>query len=263
MRTLKLTALAAPMLSLGLCLVTGPALAGIYPEIWEKYYHLYELEHPEAVDTLTDSEIADGIFPGQILGEWDEPPLDLFQTPWPQRENTFEILAASSRDLARCIYGLALFTHDLDESISLERFERGAQGFHYSTDQIVDWANAVLSGEFPLYTTEELWFLGWLCEQNVLVVDEGDIASSGILGHILGASSGPHRSMALNLNHERLHVLWDESLPFNMEWHARWEELSDEQRQAVFEDLSGYDQDNIEGIIEEWSVRQNEAEAVW
>ena len=253
-----LTAAALP------ALLAAPARAGLYPELWERYYQLYEEQEnggAEAEQGLSEPDEA--LFPGRLAGDWDEEPQGLFHDAWPARAQTYEILAASSRDLARSIYGLALYTHDLDQSVDLARFEAGAQGFHYSMDQLVGWADAVLAGEFPLYTGEELQLLSWLLQDGALAVEEGRVASTGLVGHVLGAASGRNRSLELNLDHERLHVLWDESPAFKLEWQARWRDLSDAAREEVFAQLSGYDRENLEGIIEEWAVRQNEADATW
>ena len=253
--------------SLILLCLAAPGRAGVYPELWERYYQLFEDQSgagsPAEVPPTEVPPAEPREFMGRILGEWAEPPRDLFQEPWPQREVTYEILAADNALLARSIYGLALFTHDLDQSVDLGRFERGAQGFHYSLGQITDWANAVLSGDFPLYAAEELLLLGRLVEDGVLTVAEGSVTATGKAAHVLGAAAGSNRSLALNLNHERLHVVWEESPAFSLEWRQRWRDLSDEEREAVFADLSGYDRENVEGVIEEWAVRRNEAEAVW
>ena len=66
-----------------------------------------------------------------------------------------------------------------------------------------------------------------------------------------------------DLRHEWLHVMWDEDDGFRHSFTAAWESLSQEEREAVFEDLSGYDRSNIPGIIDEWAVQTREMESGW
>ena len=57
--------------------------------------------------------------------------------------------------------------------------------------------------------------------------------------------------------------MWDEDDGFRHSFTAAWESLSQEEREAVFEDLSGYDRSNIPGIIDEWAVQTREMESGW
>ena len=242
----------ALILSLAPALDAAKAQAGIHP-LWDKYLNIYE-------DRRDLPELS---FQGRIVGDWTERPEKQFMDAWPYRGATYEILCATGKDLARLIYGLALHTHDLDPSVDLGRFERGAQGFHYSTDQIAAWANDVLAGTFPLHTAEELAFLGWLTEDGILELDGGAVRPGDGPTHVLGAAPGKRRSMEFNLRHERLHVMWDEDDSFRQEFTGLWETLSEEEHEAVFEDLSGYDRTNLPNIIEEWAVRSRESETGW
>ena len=234
--------------------------------VFIKYFSYYE-KFKE--DRHQDSE--PGVFrptksyecPGYIAGEWAEKPDDLFCEAWPYRAKTYEIFFPTKKDIARAIYGLALFTRDLKPSVTLERFERGAGGFHYSIDQIAGWANAVMSGSQKVYTEEEQDFLDRLLADRVLLKVNGRYVSIGLVNHVLGVAPMKKRSLVLNLNHERTHVMWDEDPSFKERSIAGWRSLSQEEKDAVYNQLKGYSKENELQIIEEWAVRKNEAKPMW
>jgi len=233
--------------------LAAPAWAGISP-LWDKYISLYEANQPNHETTT---------FQGRVLGNWSERPSSLFNAVWPYRHNSYELLCADAATLARLIYGLALHAKDLDPSVDLARFERGAQGFHYGVDQITAWANDLLHGKFPLHSAQELALLGWLVEDGVLRAQDGALLPTGMAAHVLGAAPGKSRGLALNLDHERLHVLWDEDEAFRAERQAAWQALSDADKEAVYARLKGYDRTNQPQIIEEWAVYNAETTPPW
>lgn len=192
--------------------------------------------------------------PGWIAGNWMDPPLTLFRETWRYRCTTYEILFSDSTRLAAAIYGLAVFTGDVPPDMDIDRFLRGAQGFHYTVGQIIDWAGGTNGG----HTSEERTFLKKIIEDKVILYQDGRFLPGGRVTHVLGAAKGRKRSLALNLNHERIHVYWDENLLFKAKWLARWESLSPEERQEAIDSLKGYNQEDELSLIEEWSVRQNE-----
>ena len=182
---------------------------------------------------------------------------------WRYRRTTYEFIFPSRLSIARAVYQLALFTGDLDSSISMLRFEKGAQGFHYSLTQITEWANNHAADRFLDASRHEDALLICLILDGVVKRSDGIFYDTGRVKHVLGASPGITRSLALNLNHERLHVLWDEDLKFRATYVSRWEALTRNEQKAVYETLSGYGLDNEMGIIEEWAVRQCEADSIW
>ena len=201
--------------------------------------------------------------PGFIAGGWTSPPRELFREKWPFRATTYELFFPDSKSIARVVYGLALFARDLDPSVSLERFERGAGGFHYRVDQVAHWAEAVRTGEWKTYTREEREFLERLLRDRVIMEKDGRIVVGNRVTHVLGAAPQKKRTLHLNLTHERTHVLWDEDRTFQKRHIDEWRNLTEEDRKAVYTRLKGYDPSNEMQIIEEWSVRKNEKKPFW
>ena len=242
----------APLLWAASCSSSAKGAPDI-ERLYKKYENLldkYKVPSPPAVKNTE--------CPGWITGNWAEPPQDLFCQKWPYRRDTYEIFFSEKKEIARAIYGLALFTKDLDRSVTLERFERGAGGFHYSIGQMTSWANAVLQGVQPLYTDEEKALLDKLVADYVLVRVNGRYVSIGLVAHVLGVAPQKKRSLSLNLNHERLHVLWDENSKFRETAIQKWRGMTDTEKQAVYKKLKGYNPENEMQIIEEWAVRQHE-----
>jgi hypothetical protein len=222
--------------------------------LWEKYAAL--------LNQTEEASVAHQ-YSGRIIGEWTEKPERMFFANWPYRGITYEMYFAQKKELGRKIYGLALFTKDIDRSINLEKFEKGAQGFHYSISQVVNWANAVLQGELQFNTNEEFILLYQLMEDEAISLVSGNWASTGRIKHILGVTPGRKRSLKLNLNHERIHVIWDEDPAFREKHTTRWNKLPESKQDEILKDFKNYDQTNINQIIEEWAVRQNESSVSW
>lgn len=222
--------------------------------LWHKY---------SGIQIETEDPNDDHRYPGRIIGHWTERPEKIFYTNWPYRGTTYEMYFARKNKLGRAIYGIALFVKDIDPSITLSRFERGAQGFHYSIEQVINWANVVLQGNMKFNTNEEFILLYWLMEEDGISIDQGRWTSTGKIKHLLGIAPGRKRSLKLNLNHERYHVIWDEDTAFRQKYTTEWNQLSEDKRNDILEGLKGYDKSNIKQIIEEWAVRQNESGGIW
>ena len=182
---------------------------------------------------------------------------------WRFRRTTYELLFPNRADLSETIYQLAIFSGDLDAGISKERFQNGAQGFHYSMDQILDWANSRPRNRFLMAHPGEDRLLLCLLLDGVIKITDGRFYASGRVRHVLGAAPGIRRSLALNLNHERWHILWDEDLKFRARYVSKWEALTTEKQKAVYDSLNGYGLDNEMSVIEEWAVRQQESSSLW
>ncbi|MDR2161118.1 MAG: hypothetical protein LBO77_03120 [Desulfovibrio sp.] len=196
--------------------------------------------------------------PGRCLGDSAETRAAAALSPWAWRQYGYELYFASAAELARSIYGLALATGDVGAQMTLERFERGAQGFHYGVLQLCPWAENLLTGKTVPFTMEERRLLDWLLLDGVLAGRWGKVVPGGEIRHVLGAARGKKRSLDANLAHERLHVLWDEDKSFREAGLSRWQALSEEDKQAIRASLPGYSRENEDQFVEEWTVREAE-----
>jgi len=219
--------------------------------LWEKY---------SSVVSETEELRIERQDPGKIIGELPEKSRKLFFADWPYRGITFEIFFSQKKELGRWIYGIALFNRDIDRSISLERFERGCQGFHYSISQIVNWANAVLKGELKFNTNEEFILLCSLMHDGAISIVNGKWVAMGRIKHILGATGSIKRDLKLNLNHERIHIIWDNDPNFKEKYIKKWNKLPEKNKEQIFQKFKDYDRTNINQIIEEWAVYDNESD---
>ena len=201
-------------------------------------------------------------FPGWMAGQWETPPDALLRSPWPYRSQVYEVLFPDRALLGRTIYGLAIYAGDVDGTMDRERFEGGVQGFHYSLDQVIGWANETLWNR-KQFLPEEKDLLNHLVQDGVLVKQGGLFAQAGNIKHILGAAPGRRRTIDLNLTHERIHVLWELDPDFRARLTQRWQSLTEEEKEAVYSRLSGYNRENTVLIIEEWAVRETEANPPW
>ncbi|MBF0529054.1 MAG: hypothetical protein HQK55_07255 [Deltaproteobacteria bacterium] len=249
------------------------------PDWFQKYWNMLEKQAPSAKDstkgmppkvnpkagtTSGETISSQEKFPGWIVnGEWAEKPDTLYYESWPYRKITYEIFYPTKQTLGRAVYGLALFTKDLDPSVTLERFEQGAGGFRYAVVQIVSWANAVLDKQQAIRTAEEQALMDKLIQDHIILKVNGRFVSLGLVKHVLGAAPKQKRSLTLNLNHERTHVLWDEEPQFKNTWVKKWQTLSAGEKEAVYSSLKGYNTANEMEIINEWAVRQNEQAPPW
>lgn len=256
------------LLLLTFCLAP-PLLPDILPESGHPHspglqplFKRYSQGLPAKIDWLTSPTASTpGVsqdFPGWIVGSWHQPPTHLLLRPWPFREQTYVILLPDKKTLARMIYHLALFARDLDPQISLEQFEGGAQGFHYSLTQLLDWLNSLTSDPQPTLSSETTLFIQQLLADGVIAKQGHSYHPNGRITHIIGAAPGHKRDLALNLNHERLHVLWDLNPDFRASWLKKWQALTPDQKQHILAQFKGYEQQDELHLVEEWAVRESE-----
>ena len=201
-------------------------------------------------------------FPGWIIDKWKMKPEGLFFENWRYRSITYEVFSPTKTKLALMLYNLAIFSKDLDQSVTLARFKRGAQGFHYSVEQIVNWAN-VLSKKQNIFNNVEKAFLEKLNKDKVLSKSKGRYRATGKIQHIIGAAPGKKRSLALNLNHERWHVMWDQNVEFREFYLGKWQGLPEAQKNALRQSFIGYNQEHEMQIVEEWAVKKKERVPLW
>ena len=218
--------------------------------------------------TAVEFQVADNSghfvgFPGWIVGKCKINPDGLFFENWRYRNTTYEIYFFTKAKLAQMIYDLAIFSKDLDKSVSLARFKKGAQGFHYSTEQVVTWANVLSERQQNIASADAKAFLEKLHNDKVLFKSEGSYSATGRIQHIIGAAPGKKRRLALNLNHERWHVMWDENSQFRELYLGKWQSLSDSQKKTLLQGFIGYNQEREMQIVEEWAVKKNERVSLW
>lgn len=187
--------------------------------------------------------------PGRAIGAVEFPGAD-----WKYRSVNYELYFDSAPELARSVYSLALLSGDIDNGVSLERFERGVQGFHYSVAQLSPWLQAALDGGGQYRTPEEGRLANWLLADGVLEIRAGKVVPGRSVRHVSAAAAGKKRSLEVNLRHERLHVLWDEDGDFRESRLKAWQALSEAQKDEARKELSGYAKDNEAQLIEEWAV---------
>lgn len=199
--------------------------------------------------------------PGRILGQERGDAaerLKAFAWAWRYRPVTYELHYANGRDLARAAYGLALHSGDIDPGMTLARLSAVARSHHYSMTQVCAWLNAALAGRFKTLSQEELVLVGFLVQDGALRVHNGEFVPAGLITHILAASPGKKQSFAKNLEHERLHVFWEQSAPFRNAATQRWKALSESESKRAQEELAPYAGTEAR-LIEEWAIREAEA----
>ena len=212
---------------------------------WEKYM-------AKAIVTAPYS------YPGRSIGEDASIAGFMEKSAWRYRGTSYELYFASSRLLARSVYGLAIHSGDVDKTMPLERFEKGVRGFHYTIRQLCGWIDAVLRGDMATHTSEERQLILWLVEDRAVRIVNGQAVSTETIHHILGSSPGKKRSFELTLMHERLHVLWDEDPAFAETARKKWAALTDAEKGEVRKTLAAYAQSNEPQLMEEWAIYQAE-----
>lgn len=201
--------------------------------------------------------------PGRTIGGLGAEHERITPRNWRYRRTTYELLFPSGSILGGAVYQLALFTGDLDASVSRERFKKGAQGFHYSMEQILAWANTHARDRFIEPRRQDDGLLTWLVLDGVIKMNGGKFFDTGRVRHVLGACASTSRSLNLNLNHERWHVFWDEDLKFRATYYSKWEALTRDEQKTVYQSLGGYSLKHETAAIEEWAVRQQETAPIW
>ncbi|MDR1872460.1 MAG: hypothetical protein LBS60_11180 [Deltaproteobacteria bacterium] len=194
-------------------------------------------------------------YPHRVIGLANEEINDFIKSEWNYKAVTYELYYENSSVLARQIYQLAIFTKDIDKTITIEKLEKGLQGYHYGLDQVTDWLN---NSKLELYSREELEFLLYLLIDNVVKYEDGHFSSTGKARHILGVAPGSKRSMKSVVAHERLHVIWDEEPAVKKEYLDKWSQLTPEEKDEVAKTLKSYSKEKESQLIEEWAVREME-----
>lgn len=232
------------------CLPCDRAAAAVAPplgDVWQHYISKMESFFP-----IMPSG------PGRSVGDAASLQLVAASAHWKWRPVVYELYFESAPELARSVYGLALDMNDIDRDMPLNRFERGGQAFHYDVSQICRWINNVLHERVPVNTPQERRLIDWLFSDGVVDIKGGLAVPGEKVRHILGVAGGKKRSFAINLVHERLHIVWDENEDFRNDAKKRWQTLSEKEKQSVYESLPGYSKDREEQIVEEWAVREAE-----
>lgn len=228
----------------------APCQGHILEELWDKYSGIAG-ESPEAQSSASAST------PGVILGKAQGAGEAAFDYPWKFRSSAYEMHFEKPDELARSVYSLALFAHDVSPDIPPDKFYGGVLGFHYSTAQISAWLNNTLANGKSLSPAESR-LAGRLLLEGILAIGPYGFEPIGGIKHVLGAAPGKKRSFATNLRHERLHVFWDENKEFQQEQIARWQALSDAEKANIRKELKNYAQDNEPQLIEEWAIKNAE-----
>lgn len=222
---------------------------------------LFTKYHPdpnEQKETVTLSKSKE--YPGALVGNLSLQKMSYFHQSWRFRKMSYEMFFSKQESMCPAIYGLAIFTKDITPEIPLSRFSSGVQGFHYAVEQVVDWLNAVKAGKFKRYDPSESFLEGRLLDDGVIKLDGGSYVKTGIVHHVLGATSGKKRSFAKNLTHERFHIVWDEDESFRQYWLDRWNNMSGEEKGRIVQSLGkkGYAAESESGVTKEWAVRSSE-----
>ena len=241
------------VLALGVLLVLGtPARTQEMPPL------------PEAVwdQLLLHTTLASGstAAPGRLPAHAPPAVQELFFAQSKARHLSYEILFPQQRMLGLAVFALALHAGDVPRDTKPQRFFKGVQGFHYSVAQVCAWRADLphsLKGLPPESAQAALWLARLLEEDQVIHKVAGKWQGTGGIVHVLGAARGEKRSLARNLRHERLHVLWDEDQDMRKEARAAWEALLPTEQEKAVRALQGYAADKAL-LLEEWAVRRLE-----
>lgn len=209
----------------------------------------------------TDSAqyVTENPWPGAFIDFTDKEVSKLFYQNWPYRSICFEIFYGESRRLAHAVYDLAIYVGDVKPDMPLDKFEAGVKGFRYDASQVVDWANSVKRAGKSFNTPEETELLNLLVSNGVLLFSGEQYKPVGKIIHIIGASQGAKRPLSLNLNHERLHVVWSMDEGLRNQFTEKWKLMDSEQRKQALDKLKIYNEEDENKLINEWAVRQLES----
>lgn len=227
-----------------------PCPAELSPALWDSYLALAHNARPASFS----------LCPGRLLRN-AQTGAAAFSHAWKYRKTTYELHFDSRQTLGRTVYDLALHSGDIPPTVSRERVEAGVEGFHYGITQICAWLNDVFAGKRETPVRETLLFMGYLLQDQVVVLKEGRFIPGEKIGHVLAAAEGKKRSLEENLNHERLHVLWDEDPAFVKQVRKAWDALPEAERERERNRFKQY-ADNEELRLEEWAVREVQARRI-
>ncbi len=227
------------------CLYAAPAKAEILQDIWTKY------------STMSDKpDIDKAKYPGRIIGDLPQEYRAHFTQNWKMRKLSYELYFASAHELADAVFALAIFAKDVDADFPKDKFLRGVKGFHYHKDQVLAWVQSLYKKD--LVAKDYPYLVQLMLEDGVLILTAEGFKFSDTIHHILAASAGKKRTFAATLEHERLHVFWDEDAELRERQIKKWRAFTDEQRNQIKKDLHQYAKDNEAQLIEEWSVHSTE-----
>ncbi len=247
-----------------LSLFAAPVHAAILQEVFEKYS---DIATPE-LNIITEdifkkySQLADeqtqsvNGFPGRIIGNLPAEHKAFFEQKWKMRAMSYELYFADSKQLAESVFELAIFAKDVDANFPKDKFLRGVLGFHYSKDQVLGFANSLFKKDLSI--NDYPYLIRLLIEDRVLMLTADGFEFSDDIQHVLAASAGKKRTFAATLEHERLHVFWDEDAELREKQIKKWNALSEEQKNKIKKELHRYAKDNEAQLIEEWSVHSTE-----
>ncbi|MDR1111610.1 MAG: hypothetical protein LBP92_13195 [Deltaproteobacteria bacterium] len=179
----------------------------------------------------------------------------LYNDLWKYKHITYELYYDNKISLANDIYSLAIFSNDITEEVSLERFEKGVQGFHYDLSQVCDWIN---NNNDILNSPKKRQLFFYLLIDGIITYMDNMAVSTGKVKHVLGVAPGNKRSMESAVQHERLHVAWDEDGEFRKGYTEKWNGLTDGEKDEIVKSLRGYSREKESQLIEEWAVRSME-----
>lgn len=222
------------------------AQANLLEDLWNKYSgEIQKRDEPARAALPT---------PGIIIGKPQGHDEYGFSYPWKYRSSAYEMHFEKPVELAKSVYGLALYAKDVSPTLPREKFYGGVLGFHYSARQVAGWLNETIRNHESL-SQEENAFAGRMLLEGVVKIGPDGFEPGNKITHVLGASGGKKRSFAQNLRHERLHVFWDEDRAFRERQQEAWNNLSEEDKQKARQELKNYNQDNERQLIEEWAIK--------
>jgi hypothetical protein len=210
-------------------------------ELWNKYYNQQD-KAPISTKNY------------RVIGNANEEINNLIKDNWDYKSVTYELFFDNQVDLANTIYNLAIFAKDITDKITIERFQKGVQGFHYHINQICDWLN----NSPELASNNDTILFQYLLEDNAIKVEDEVIVPTGTINHVLGIAYNPKRKMDSIAKHEQIHILWDEDPAIKDKYTDLWSKLTASEKEEVIGKLKGYSTENESQLIEEWAVREIE-----
>jgi hypothetical protein len=188
----------------------------------------------------------------RIIGSTNDEINDLITSDWRFKNLTYQLYYDNQAVMATDLYILAIFIKDISETVTLERFQKGVQGFHYSTQQICDWLN---DSSTDLSSNN---LHNYFIEDGVIKQLDNKFISTGKFEHVLGVAYNPKRKMSSIVMHESFHILWDEDKSVRNYYVNLWNSYNIDEKNTIISGLKGYSLENEEQLVEEWAVREME-----
>ena len=216
----------------------------IIENLWNKYLHQAQTNNKQKTAKIY-----------RVIGEENDEINKLIAYEWQYENITYQLFYDNQASLGDDIYYLAIFTKDITNEMTIERFRKGVQGYHYGIDQVCEWANS-----YKINENIENQLIKRLIEDNILISKEETYESTGKVKHILGVAYTGKRPMKSILQHEIIHILWDEDPSIQIKYTEIWNKMSDEEKNQVVNNLKGYSREKESQLIEEWAVKEIEKE---